>query len=127
MAMKPPCEMIVTKVLPSIRAAIVKVLIEDYNMKQTEISEVLGISQSAVSQYYTSSRAGDERLYSVFPEITKYAKEVADNIVDNKLKSIDISLCEPCQIIRKNKQFNKFHQEFIELSKCKICDYEPHE
>ena len=125
--MKPPCEMIVTKVLPSIRAAIVKVLLDDYNMKQTDISELLGISQSAVSQYYTSARAGDDRLYSVFPEISKYAKDVADKVVKGKMKNIDISLCEPCEIIRKNKQFSGFHKEFIELSKCKICQTEPNE
>ena len=119
--MKPPCEMIVTKVLPSIRAAIVKVLIEDHNMKQTEISERLGISQSAVSQYYTSARAGDENMYSVFPEISNYAKKVADMIIKGEINSIDISLCEPCQIIRENKSFEGFHKEFIELMKCKIC------
>lgn len=119
--MKPPCEMIVSKVLPSIRAAIVKVLIEEYDMKQTEISEILNISQSAISQYYTSARAADKRLYSVFPEITKYAKEVADKLVDGKMKGEEILLCEPCQIIRKNKKFFDFHDEFIQLMKCKIC------
>ena len=119
--MKPPCEMIVTKVLPSIRAAIVKVLIEDHNMKQTEISELLGISQSAVSQYYTSTRAGDENLYSIFPEISKYAKKVADKIIKSEINSLEISLCEPCHIIRENKNFDEFHKEFIALAKCKIC------
>ena len=119
--MKPPCEMIVTKVLPSIRAAIVKELLENYNMKQTDISEILGISQSAVSQYYTSTRAGDDSLYSIFPEITNYAKNIADRIVDKKIDKLDISLCEPCELIRKNKQFEEFHQQFIDLMKCKIC------
>jgi len=71
--MKPPCEIIVGKILPSIRAAIVKSLIEDYNMKQTEISVILGISQSAVSQYYTSARAVDDSPLSLFPEIIKYS------------------------------------------------------
>jgi predicted transcriptional regulator len=90
-------------------------------MKQTEISEVLGISQSAVSQYYTSSRAGDKSLLEVFPEITEYSKEVADKIANGEMKSDDITLCEPCQIIRQNKKFDEFQEELIQLMKCKIC------
>jgi predicted transcriptional regulator len=119
--MKPPCEFIVTKVLPSIRASIVKTLIEEYKMKQTEVSNILGISQSAVSQYYTSTRAGDDKLYTKFPEISTYAKSISDKLMAGEINNIDISLCEPCQLVRQNKQFEEYHQEFIELSKCKIC------
>ncbi|UCH88611.1 MAG: ArsR family transcriptional regulator, partial [Thermoplasmata archaeon] len=91
--MKPPCEIIVTKILPSLRAAIVKVLIEEYHMKQTEISEILGISQSAISQYITSTRGADEKFYSLFPEISTYAKTVADQIVEGGNKQRHIHLC----------------------------------
>ncbi len=90
-------------------------------MKQTEISKELGISQSAVSQCHTSSRAPDETLYSIFPKINDYAKEVALKIVKGKLKSDEILLCVPCQIVRKNKKFSNFHDNFIQLQKCKIC------
>jgi predicted transcriptional regulator len=102
--MKPPCELIVGKVLPTIRAAIVKILIDDYKMKQTEISEVLGLSQSAISQYYTSARAADDRFIELFPEIVSYAHEVADNIIKGKTEGSQISLCEPCQKIRAEKK-----------------------
>lgn len=119
--MKPPCEVIVSRVLPSIRSAIVKILLEDYQMKQTNISEVLGISQSAVSQYYTSSRAADKSLLSLFPEITEYSKDVADKIARGEMKSDEITLCEPCQIIRKNQKFDEFQEDLIQLMKCKIC------
>jgi predicted transcriptional regulator len=120
--MKPPCELIVTRVLPTIRAAIVKTLIEDYKMKQLEISKLLGISQSAVSQYYTSARAVDKNLIKTFPEIEKYAKEVAKKVVNGKMKSNQIILCEPCMNIRKKKKFDNVLEEFLELRKCKICN-----
>ena len=103
--------MIVTKVLPGTRSAIVIILIDNYNVKQTEISEALGISQSSVSHYYTTSaRASDEYIYSVFPEIIKFAKTVTDKIVKNQIRSYEISFCEPCKIIRENKQFLNFHR-----------------
>ena len=124
MVMKPPCEMIVKKVLPSIRAAIVKAMREEYNMKQTAIAEILGISQSAVSQYYSSTRATDHRFSVAFPEIMEYASNVSDKMVSGVMKSDDISLCEPCQIIRKNKKFAEYHEEFKQLAKCNICKLE---
>jgi hypothetical protein len=123
--MKPPCELVVSKVLPSIRAAIVKVLIDDYKMKQTEVSEILGITQSSVSQYITSARAGDDRLYDLFPEIRKYAHEISDKIVKSGLKSSRISLCIPCQKIRRSEKFCNLHKEFSQLTECKICYTEP--
>ena len=119
--MKPPCELIVSKILPSIRAAIVKLLIEDHNMKQTEISKILGISQSAVSQYYTSARAADESTLVLFPEIEKYAKVVTKKIAKGEINKDQILLCEPCQKIRKDDKFCIFHQEFNQFMKCKIC------
>ena len=122
--MKPPCEVIVNKVLPTIRAAIVKELIDEYKMKQLEISKILGISQSAISQYYTSARAGDKNAYNSFPEIVKYAKKIARRIARGELKSEEILLCEPCQLIRKNKKFDDFQEEVIQLMRCKICHQE---
>ena len=119
--MKPPCELVVGKLLPSIRSAIVKVLIEDYHMKQQEISNILGISQSAVSQYYTSTRAADKGILKTFPEITKYAKEITKKLVSGELESEQILLCEPCQKIRQNQKFTKTLEEFFQLKKCKIC------
>lgn len=121
-SMKPPCELIVGKVLPSIRAAIVKVLIDEFNLKQTEISDILGISQSAVSQYYTSARAADERFIELFPEITKYAHKVAGEIINGKIDGSQISLCIPCQNIRAEKEFKNVQNEFLQLKECQICE-----
>ena len=119
--MKPPCEIIVGKILPSIRAAIVKSLIEDYNMKQTQIAKILGISQSAVSQYYTSARAVDDSPLSLFPDIIQYSKEVAKKIANGEMNKDQILLCEPCQKIRQNKKFDKFQNEILQFMKCHIC------
>ena len=90
-------------------------------MKQTEISGILGISQSAVSQYYTSARAADDSPLSLFPEIIKYSKEVAKKIANGEMDKDQIILCEPCQKIRLNKKFDKFQDEILQLMKCKIC------
>ncbi|HUI40108.1 MAG TPA: helix-turn-helix domain-containing protein [Methanothrix sp.] len=54
--MKFPCEIIVWDVLPSIRAAIAKELVKR-GISQKEVSQMLGITPPAVSQYVL--RRGD--------------------------------------------------------------------
>ena len=53
--MKPPCEVIVWYVIPTIRAELAKELVK-MGMSQKDISERLGITQSAVSQYIKDKR-----------------------------------------------------------------------
>ena len=96
-------------------------------MKQTEISVILGISQSAVSQYYTSARAVDDSPLSLFPEIIKYSKQVAKKIAKGEMNKDQILLCEPCQKIRQNKKFDKFQDEILQFMKCKICHVDSNE
>jgi hypothetical protein len=41
--MKPPCEVIVRKILPTLRASLVKVLVNE-GMQQKEVASILGIT-----------------------------------------------------------------------------------
>ena len=53
--MKPLCE-VTAKVIPALRAMIVKELTDSYGMTQTEVAERLGITQAAISQYLRNIR-----------------------------------------------------------------------
>ncbi|MFA5772269.1 MAG: transcriptional regulator [Thermoplasmata archaeon] len=119
--MKPPCEIIVNKVLPSIRAAIVKTLINDYTMKQTEVAELLGITQGAVSLYYSTTRGGDEKLVEMFPEIQSYAKDIAKKIFNSKSGGGELEVCNACKKIRSKKEFCDYHKQIIQLEQCEVC------
>lgn len=46
-----PCEISVKSVVPAIKAAIAKELVERHGLKQTQVAEILSMSQSAVSKY----------------------------------------------------------------------------
>ncbi len=46
-----PCEVAVRSVIPAVRALIAKQLMEEQGLKQDQVAEILGISQSAVSKY----------------------------------------------------------------------------
>ncbi len=120
--MKAPCELIVAKILPAIRATVVKKLSAKYKMKQIDISSVLGITQASVSQYLTSSRGASEMLKH-FPEIDDYADKIAEKIAKGDKTDCAVSmLCEACTKIRSKKKFCKIHREQAKLGDCFACE-----
>ncbi len=52
-----PQELEVWYLLPSLRKELAKIFVKEYNLSQREVSDVLGITESAVSQYLKSKRA----------------------------------------------------------------------
>lgn len=119
--MKPPCEVVVVKILPALRASIVKCLINDHKMKQTEVAEALGITQGAVSLYCTTTRGGDEKLLTMFPEIVPYAKDIAQKVYNKEIKGKELMFCGACQSIRHKKEFCTYHKEINQLDGCEVC------
>ena len=103
--MRPPCETIVTKYLPNIRSIIVKELVNNYGMKQIDVSKILEITQASVSQYMSSSRGEDNELLKNFPELKLYASECAYKIAKGEIKCFVETLCEICSKIRENPKF----------------------
>lgn len=120
--MKPPCEIIVTKILPHVRANIVKILVKEYKMKQIEVSERLGITQASVSQYITSTRGDDKELMVLFPETLEYAQGIAEKIAEGEEMDLQVALlCDMCTKLRENSKFCGYHRDLIKLEKCNVC------
>jgi predicted transcriptional regulator len=72
--MRPPCELIVGRISPTIRAEITKLLVDKYRMKQDDVANILGIIHSTVSLYVTGIRVIDEESFvefyiEIFPHI----------------------------------------------------------
>ena len=120
--MKTPCELVVGKILPSLRAAVVKELSGKYRMKQSDIAKKLGITQASVSQYLSSSRAGSSKVVESFPKIKVYADDIARRIVQGEDKfEIYSVLCVACRDIRADEQFCRMHRITSNLPGCDIC------
>ena len=124
---RPPCEIVVNKILPSVRGELVRVLSNEHDIRQTDIADMLGITQASVSQYMNASRGKDKQILEVFPEIKKYAGEAAKNMIgDNnqfgyRLDSQTI-LCRICKNIRGDDRFIAYLGEQGQLKDDKICD-----
>lgn len=120
--MKTPCELVVGKIMPSMRAAVVKELSIKYHMKQADIARKLGITQASVSQYLSSTRAAGTKMLESFPDIKKYASDIAKRIAagEDRFEWSSV-LCRACKEIRDTEAFCKMHKVDYNLAGCDIC------
>ena len=93
--MKFPQELIVSKVLPAIRAKLAMRL-KETGVTQREIAEILGLTAPAVSQYMSGKRAAD---YSLGAEYDKYVNKALKYIETKpeKAKSAVLAICDRVQ------------------------------
>jgi len=120
--MKTPCELVVGKILPSLRASVVKELSGKHDMKQSEIARKLGITQASVSQYLSAARAGDTSIIERFPKILSYAEDISERIVAGESKRQWYGvICEACRDIREDDEFCRMHRIATNISGCDIC------
>lgn len=54
-----PQEMDVWYLIPAVRKELSRILVEEHNLKQKEVAALLGITNSAVSQYLKAKRGAD--------------------------------------------------------------------
>ena len=97
-----PQEMEVWYLIPALRRELTEIFISDFNLSQREVSKILGITESAISQYLKSKR-GNELKFNreEIDEIKKTAQDIIENGNANenlykvcvKLRACD-SLCK---------------------------------
>ena len=121
--MKPLCEIIVKEVLPGLRAVICKELMVNYNLNQSQISELLGVSQPAVSQYLREIRGNNNKILEnqeVFPEIKNLCQNIYEKKVDHSQLSME--LCKICKLITSKGLVCELHKNsHPKMDNCKVC------
>ncbi|MEA1984641.1 MAG: helix-turn-helix domain-containing protein [Euryarchaeota archaeon] len=98
--MKTTCEIMVQKVLPSIRAELARIMMCEHGCTQQEVAEVLGLSRAAVSQYVSEKR-GAEVAFSeeTQDEIGKFASELLRGLTpQDKVRG----MCEVCKYVQRS-------------------------
>lgn len=125
-----PCEIAVKSVIPAIKATIAKKLVETYNLKQNQVAEVLGISQSAVSKYARQVRGHVIEIEGI-EEIQPLTSEMINLLVNQPKKRTEFLkvFCQTCITIRKKGVMCQFCQKTdprIKTQECKFClNYNP--
>ena len=98
-----PCEVGVQTVLPAIRALMARTIVEKHGMKEQQVAEVLGLSQSAISRYTTKDRGNMIAIENV-PEVQTLINQIITLLLYGKshqTTEILELLCQTCKVIRK--------------------------
>jgi predicted transcriptional regulator len=120
-----PCEVAVKSVIPAIRSAIARELTETHGLKQKEVAELLGVTQTAVSKYTSHCRGAIfevTEVQGVQPIIKKTVLLLANGEI-NKYQLAE-KLCLVCGIIRQSGLMCilcKVSDPNIDTSKCIVC------
>jgi hypothetical protein len=96
--MKAPCENVVWYALPAIRSELAKELAKA--MSQKEISEILGITQAAVSQYVSNKRGSRIELHD---DVKAAIADLADDITGGSADDLMRGMCEICKKIQEDE------------------------
>ncbi len=96
------CEEFVNEYMPTVKANIAYILYNKYELKQVEISEILDITQPAVSQYIRGSRGKTTELREEIKNaIEGVAEEIYSSSQSGELtqEKVDDLMCEVCKKI----------------------------
>jgi hypothetical protein len=93
-----PCEKVVRKYLPAIRAGLIRTLYKDYNLGQVEIASKLGITQAAVSKYIIGNYTPEIKKLENKKEIKSTVGRLASSITKQNIKKPFLAnmICEAC-------------------------------
>ncbi len=94
------CEEFVNEYIPAVKASIAHILYHEHGLKQIEISEILDITQPAVSQYIRGTRGENKDLPDKMQRsIEKVSEKIYDLHEKGEVtdKKIDDMMCEICR------------------------------
>ncbi len=112
-----PQEIEVWYLIPALRRELAKIFIANFKMSQRQVSEILGITESAVSQYLNAKR-GSELKFS--EKEMEDIKKTAETIFANDGNSNE-ELYRLCVTLRACDSLCDFHRK-QDSSISKDCD-----
>ncbi len=114
-----PQELEVWYLIPAIRRELTKIFISDFKLSQKQISEILGITESAVSQYLSSKRGGELKFSK--KEIEKIRKFTKKIILDKRhSKEYFFKLCLDLRGTKSLCELHKKQDKNIKKN-CDLC------
>ena len=120
-----PCEVAVKSVIPAIRSAIARELTQSYGLKQKEVAQLLGVTQTAVSKYTRHCRGAVLEVREV-EDVQPVLKETVWSLANGDMNKYELAekLCLVCGIIREKGLMCKLcalSDPTIDNSQCIVC------
>jgi predicted transcriptional regulator len=93
---------VVQHLLPPIRAAISKKLVEEHGLKKSKVSQLMGLTPAAVTQYLNKKRGDDLELINQSPRINELISDLAEDLASDSSKPdmLLLQMCRICQVAR---------------------------
>lgn len=120
-----PCEVAAKSVVPALRALVAIELTRTYELKQNDVANLLGVTQTAVSKYIGRVRGSVLDIENV-KEIQPVIKEIAVSLTNgNKSRSELLrNFCKACRIVRQKRlmcELCKRSDPLIDIQGCSFC------
>ena len=114
-----PQEIEVWYIIPAIRRELAKSMIDDYKLTQKQVSEHMGITEAAVSQYLSSKRAKEVVFTNAVLEEIKIS---AKNIIEDQILLVP-EMLRLCKLTAVKQVMCDIHKkQDVELPEgCEIC------
>ena len=114
-----PQEIEVWYLIPGIRRELAKFLVSDHSMNQKKVSNILGMTESAVSQYLKNKRGNEMKFSKNDMElIKKAAKRIAEDKTEANKEIYD--LCVKFRGSESLCNVHRQHDSGIDKD-CKLC------
>ena len=119
-----PCEVGVKTVLPAVRAVMARNLLQKHEMKEEQVAEILGLSQSAISRYSKKNR-GNIITIEDESEVQILIDQMIDLLLCESQKTMEILglFCETCKTIREKGLMCQTCQKKMTKTQIEICTF----
>jgi len=118
-----PCEVAVKSVVPAVKALLANELLKTKKLNQTQVAEILGISQSAVSKYNRGVRGWViplDKVEGLHPLIENVRELVSQG--EYQRSTFIEAFCRICISVRKSRLMCPYCQDKSDI-KVKRCDH----
>ena len=124
-----PAEIESKTLIPALRAILAKTLAEKHEIREDEISKMLGVTQAAISNYIRGTRGDPELIKKLLAEaqVSEMIHEISDDLASDKAYSPS-SLSKfigLCNFIKSSLLICDIHHNLesdIDEALCKECE-----
>jgi len=124
-----PCEVAVKSLVPALRSAIARELTQTYGLKQKDVANLLGVTQTAVSKYTRHVRGTVLKIEGI-EEVQPTLKEIVISLANGRMSKYELvaKFCVACEIIRQKRlmcELCKLSDPSIDIKQCSVCQVNP--
>ncbi|HID17351.1 TPA: hypothetical protein EYP26_03565 [Candidatus Bathyarchaeota archaeon] len=125
--MKPPCVLVVGRVLPALRVLVAKRLMEEHNLKLVDAARRMDVTPSAITQYVKGARGYRlPRRLKANKALEEAVNSIAEELVKDKVNMENVlkKICNTCEAIRSEELLCEDHIETLPSLKnfgCRLC------